>query len=102
MIINVNEESYETSKIKSMYITQPYIKDILPAVRCMVFMYGDEKKPIKYMLEPRPDESIEDDGNYQRFYSYIISICNSSGIRILEDEPRALTYADIRAFRSVK
>ena len=99
MLLNINEESYEISKIKSMYITKPCIKDILPAVRCMIFMYGDEKKPVKYMLEPRPDESIEDDGNYQRFYSYIISICMSRGIRILEDEPRALTYANPQAFR---
>ena len=99
MLINVNEESYEISKIKSMYITEPYIKDILPAVRCMIFMYGDEKKPVKYMLEQRPDDSIEDDCNYQRFYSYIISICKSRGIRILEDEPRSLTYANPQAFR---
>lgn len=99
MLLNINEESYEVTKIRELYMTQPYIKDVLPAVRSVVFMYGDGKKPVKYMLEVRPDESIEDDSNYSKLYNTVVDACASRGIRILEDEPRSLTYADPRAFR---
>ena len=99
MLLNINEESYEVTKIRELYMTQPYIKDVLPAVRSVVFMYGDGKKPVKYMLEVRPDESIEDDSDYCKLYNTVVDACTSRGIRILEDEPRPLTYADPRAFR---
>ena len=98
--LSINEESYEVAKIRELYMTQPYIKDALPAVRSLVFIYGDEKDPLKYMIEPRPDESIENDSDYCKLYNTVLDACASRSIRILEDEPRSLTYANPQAFRS--
>lgn len=97
--LSINDEYYEVPKIRELYMTHPYLRD-LPGVRCLVFRYGDEKKYVRYILEPRPQCPIRHDRYYQSIYNTVLAICKYRGVKVLEDEPRALTYANPQAFRS--
>ena len=97
--LSINDEYYEVPKIRELYMTHPYLRD-LPGVRSLVFRYGDEMKFVRYILEPRPQCPIRHDRYYQSIYNTVLSICKYRGVKVLEDEPRALTYANPQAFRS--
>lgn len=79
--LKVNDDTRDYKKIKTIYMTAPYLKAVDGGHRMLKLKTADAPKPLEYTVMKRPEKTILNDDEYSRLYNSIRKMCEVQGIK---------------------